>query len=550
MSTVVLNAAIYTRKSTEEGLDMAFNSLDAQYEAAATYIANRTALGWRVSPVRYDDGGYTGGNLERPALQRLLHDIEAGQVQVVVAYKLDRITRSLIDFAQLMAFFEKHQVAFVSVTQEFDSSTPVGRLTLNILSSFAQFEREIISERTRDKIAASRRKGLFTGGIPPYGYRIDPVSHQLVIDLTEAPVVARIYQDYLTTHSVTAIVRALNAEGMPSKRFQASTGRVLGGGPWTKALVRKILASPLYRGDVRYRGQDYPGRHPAVIDPETWQQVHDHLGTQARTPRPTRQTALLKGLIRCGTCNCAMTPSSCTARHTVYRYYLCSHSHRHGTRSCPTRVIPAGDIEIVVLAKIEALISHPEALFTEFSALTSPEERHAVFALCTALHQWHGTWSTLSPATRREALHRLIGSITVLPDALTLTFADSSLSLTLARTCARDPHGAPYARPTPLQCAVARAIIWRRMLDDGIYPDIAALATVQACHPSYVARVLNLALLAPDLVDAILQGHMATTLTLQLIPKVFPCLGRSNGHSSRRICRETQREDLLPQILR
>jgi len=286
--------------------------------------------------------------------------------------------------------------------------------------------------------------------------------------------------------------------------------------------VRKILATPLYRGDVRYRGHDYPGRHPAIIDTITWQQVHDHLGTQVRTPRPTRQTALLKGLIRCGTCDCAMAPSSCTARHTVYRYYLCSHSHRHGTRSCPTRVVPAGEIETVVQAKIEALISHPEALFTEFSARTSPEERHAVFALCTALHQWHGTWPTLSPAARREVLHRLIGVITVLPDALTLTFAQSALSLTLARTCVRDPHGAPSARPTPLQCAVARAIIWRRMLDDGIDPNINALAAIQACHPSYVVRVLNLALLAPNLVDAILQGHMAPTLTLQVLPKSLP----------------------------
>lgn len=521
MTAALLNAVVYTRKSTDDGLDMEFNSLDAQYEAAQTYIAARAHLGWTLSPTRYDDGGYTGGNMERPALQRLLRDIEAGQVHIVVTYKLDRITRSLIDFASLMVFFERHQVAFVSVTQEFDSSTPVGRLTLNILSSFAQYEREIISERTRDKMAASRRRGLFTGGIPPYGYQIDPVSHQLVIDPEEAPVVERIYQEYLTTQSVTAIVRMLNGEGIPSKRYQASTGRILGGGPWSKALVRKILANPLYHGEVRYHGKDYPGRQPAIIDAETWQRVNAHLGSQVRTKRQTRQTALLKGLVRCGTCGGAMTPSSCTARHIVYRYYLCSDAHRHGNKACPTRVVSAGDLERLVLETVEGWVQHPETLLAALPAEGTSEERMVVLTHCTALHQSRTAWSTLSSVEHRVILCRLIREISVFPEHIELFLHGATCALQLTRGYVRESYRPAAIQPTPLQCALVRAIIWRRTLDEGLYPDITALATAHGCHPSYAARVLNLALLAPDIVEAILRGEVAA-FTPQLAPKSFP----------------------------
>ncbi|OPZ85796.1 MAG: DNA-invertase hin [bacterium ADurb.Bin429] len=415
----VIPVAIYTRKSTEEGLEQAFNSLDAQYEAALAYIQLRHPLGWQVLPTRYDDGGYTGGTLERPALQRLLHDIAQGGVQVVVTHRLDRISRSLLDFAQLLRFFEQHHVAFAAVTQEFDSSTPVGRLTLNVLSSFAQYERELIRERTREKMAATRRKGMYTGGIPPFGYTVAPGTHQLAPDPAEADIVRRIFAEYQRCHSVTTIVRWLNDQQIPTKRHQAATGRRYAGGRWSKASVRKLLGNPLYRGEVRYRGTCYPGQHPALIDADSWQAVQAVLGNAARPCTAPRQQALLQGRLRCGHCGCAMTPSCCRDGDRVYRYYLCATSHRRGTRTCPTRSIPAGTIESAVMAQVEALLQSPEPLLTAASAGTAePTPPHAHIQLCATLHALSQSWAQLTPAAQQAHLRQLIRQVIVYPDHL------------------------------------------------------------------------------------------------------------------------------------
>jgi DNA invertase Pin-like site-specific DNA recombinase len=432
----ILHAAIYTRKSTDEGLDQAFNSLDAQYEAALTYIQQRYPLGWRVVPERFDDGGFTGGTMERPALQRLLQAIAQGTIQVVVTYKLDRITRSLLDFAQLMRTFEQHQVAFVSVTQDFDSSTPVGRLTLNILSSFAQYEREIISERTRDKMAATRRKGMYTGGIPPFGYQLDTQAHRLVPDPEEAAVVHTIYAEFLKQRSVTALVRWLNARDIPTKRHQAATGRTYAGGRWTKAYVRKLLTNPLYRGQIQYHGTCYPGQQEALIDTATWEAVQAVFRKVPRDTQAPRQVALLRGRLRCGHCGGAMSPSCCRDGTRVYRYYLCATSHRQGTQTCPTRSIPAGTVETAVVDQLCALLHSPEPLLGQLTAETDPGRRKAHYALCASLHQLSQTWTLLQPAAQHAVIRQLVQQVVVYPDRLEVEFVtDGALTPAALEAC-------------------------------------------------------------------------------------------------------------------
>ena len=256
--------AIYTRKSTDEGLDQAFNSLDAQREACAAFILSQKHEGWTVLPSPYDDGGYSGGTMERPALKRLLAEIEAGQVDVVVVYKVDRLTRALSDFAKLVDVFDRHGVSFVSITQQFNTTTSMGRLTLNVLLSFAQFEREVIGERVRDKIAASKKKGMWMGGMPPLGY--DVKDRKLAVNDEEAEIVRHIFQRYVALKSVHALQDELAAAGIRSKRRIRPSGIAYGGQTLARGALYAMLQNRIYRGDITHKGSAYPGEHPAIID--------------------------------------------------------------------------------------------------------------------------------------------------------------------------------------------------------------------------------------------------------------------------------------------
>jgi site-specific DNA recombinase len=283
-----LRCAVYTRKSTEEGLDMEFNSLDAQREACESYVASQKAEGWLLIPDHYDDGGFSGGTLERPALQRLIADIEGGRVDVVVVYKIDRLSRSLMDFAKLVEVFDRHNVTFVSVTQSFNTTTSMGRLTLNILLSFAQLEREVIGERIRDKFAASRKKGMWMGGWAPLGYDIK--DRQLIINEAEAATVRALFQRFIRCGSMTKLVVALRSEGMTTK----------GGKPIDKGYVYRILNNRVYLGEAVHKGIAYPGEHQGVIDQTLWDRAHNILreSPRKRAMHTRAQTsALLKGLI-------------------------------------------------------------------------------------------------------------------------------------------------------------------------------------------------------------------------------------------------------------
>jgi site-specific DNA recombinase len=351
-----VRCAIYTRKSTEEGLDQKFNSLDAQREGAQAYIASQQHAGWSLLPDRYDDGGYTGGNMDRPALAQLLGDIAAGRVDCVVVYKVDRLSRSLLDFAKMMETFEQHQVAFVSVTQQFNTATSIGRLVLHILLSFAQFEREIISERTRDKIAAARRKGKWVGGMPLLGYDVEPRGSKLVVNAAEAQRVRAIFALYLQHESLLPVVEELKRRGWRNKRWRTRKGSLRGGKPFTRNSLHQLLTNVTYCGQIRYRREIHPGEHPAIVDPSLWQQVQALL----RRKRPRQgarlgNAALLQGRLRCARCGCAMVSSHTTKGSRRYRYYVCSQAQKRGWKTCPAPSLPAGKIERLVSEQIQRL---------------------------------------------------------------------------------------------------------------------------------------------------------------------------------------------------
>ena len=312
--TSTLRCAIYTRKSTDEGLEQEFNSLDAQRESGEAYIAAQKHEGWTCLPTRYDDGGFTGGNMERPALQRLLADIDAGKIDCIVVYKVDRLSRSLIDFSKIMDVLDRNKVSFVSVTQQFNTSTSMGRLMLNVLLSFAQFEREIISERTRDKIAAARRKGKWIGGRPILGYNIASNANggRVTVNEDEAAQVRQTYELYLQHGSMMPTLREIDRRGWRTKAWTTRKGHLRGGKRFAKDSLYRLLTNVLYIGKVRYHEEIYEGEHPGIVSETLWHRVQDALrhngrsgGTNSGLMR-NKYGALLKGLLHCGSCDCGM----------------------------------------------------------------------------------------------------------------------------------------------------------------------------------------------------------------------------------------------------
>ncbi|WP_186395529.1 recombinase family protein [Stappia sp. TSB10GB4] len=398
-----LRCAVYTRKSTEEGLEMEFNSLDAQREACEAYIASQKPEGWLLYPESYDDGGFSGGTLDRPALKRLLADIEDGRIDVVVVYKIDRLSRSLMDFAKLVEVFDRGGVTFVSVTQSFNTTTSMGRLTLNILLSFAQFEREVIGERIRDKIAASRKRGMWMGGFVPLGYEVR--NRKLVINDAEAAMVRMIFERFVEVGSATALARALAAEGVRTRR-----GRLV-----DKGFLYKLLNNRVYIGGAVHKGTAYPGEHDAIITRALWDKVHGILreSPRMRAGRTRAATpALLKGLIF-GPTGCAMTPTHTRRGDKLYRYYVSQSVLKRGADACPVGRVPAAEIEGAVVDQLRGLLGTPEVIVgtwrsarREIDGLSEAEVREALEGL-------DPLWDELFPAEQARVVQLLVERVDV-----------------------------------------------------------------------------------------------------------------------------------------
>ncbi len=357
-----IRCAIYTRKSHEEGLDQEFNSLDAQRQAGEAYIQSQRHEGWQCVPKRYDDGGFTGGNMDRPALTQLIDDIRGGRLDCVVVYKVDRLSRSLLDFAKLIDVFDEHEVSFVSVTQQFNTTTSMGRLTLNILLSFAQFEREIIGERIRDKKLATARLGKYIGGQPVLG--LDIVNKRYVVNRTEAKLVRRMFELFLELHSCRKVAEALNAEGVVTKTYRTKTGKDFGGKPWKGRTVYEHLIDRKYIGQIVHKDKAYPGEHSAIVKADLFEKVQDVLrANKTYTHRhQVRRSALLRGLLRCGECGSHIQPAWTTNHGREYRYYACSKRVKTGYGNCELPTLPAGEIETVVVDQVRALLRHPDVI--------------------------------------------------------------------------------------------------------------------------------------------------------------------------------------------
>ncbi len=400
-----VRCAVYTRKSTDEGLEKEFNSLDAQRESCEAYIASQRTEGWVLVPDYYDDGGISGGTLERPALQRLLRDIEAGLVDVVAVNKIDRLSRSLMDFAKLVETFDAHNVTFVSVTQSFNTTTSMGRLTLNILLSFAQYEREIIGERVRDKIAASKARGMWMGGPVPLGYEVR--DRKLAVNEAEAATVRRVFESFASVGSATALVPALRAEGLLTKM----------GRPFDKGAIYKTLNLQTYLGVVTHQGKVYPGEHQAIVPQDLWDRAHDIMreSPRVRANEARRQApALLRGLIF-GPDGRALSPTHTRKKGKLYTYYVSQAVLKGTDAGCTVRRISAGEIEAAVMDQVKTLLQQPEVVIgtwraaqAEAPALTEAETREA-------LEQLDPLWGELFPAEHERIVRSLVERVDVSP---------------------------------------------------------------------------------------------------------------------------------------
>ncbi len=412
-----IRCAIYTRKSSDEGLEQEFNSLDAQREACAAYIASQRHAGWTAVADMYDDGGLSGGTMERPALQRLLTDIKANKVQIVVVYKVDRLTRSLADFAKIVDIFDGHGASFVSVTQQFNTTTSMGRLTLNMLLSFAQFEREIAGERIRDKIAASKAKGMWMGGNVPLGY--DVQDRKLIINKAEADTVRLIFRRYAELGSVTLLRKELAAQGIVSKRREGAGGRLSGGQKLSRGALYLMLQNRIYCGETKHKGNAYPGQHEAIIDADLWQVVQDKLATN-RQERAlgvgAESPSLLAGLIVDAEGQ-RLTPTHANKRGKRYRYYI-STSLLDGKRRAGqgTFRLPAGEIEGLVLDRLRAFL----ASRSDLAEVMAPIDLSAD-ALEAVLHrasQLAARWQTLPSADLTKFVRSSVERVSVAIDHL------------------------------------------------------------------------------------------------------------------------------------
>ena len=401
-----IRCAVYTRKSSEEGLEMEFNSLDAQREACEAYIVSQRAEGWIQVDDRYDDGGISGGTIERPALQRLLADIQAGRIDVVAVYKIDRLSRSMLDFLKLIELFERHKTTFVSVTQSFNTTDAMGRMHLNIMMTFAQFEREVIGERIRDKFAASRKKGMWMGGWAPFGYEVK--DRKLVVNSRDAATVLSIFKRFLVLKSATRLAHELRQKDVRNRYGQAID----------KGVLYKLLKNRTYIGDAVHKGVPYPGEHDAIIDRKLWDRVH---AIMQESPRKrgargrARTPALLKGLIFDAT-GVAMSPTHTRRKGRLYRYYISQRLIKASEPAGATSLrVPAGEIEEIVIGQFRQMLASPEVIASTWKQLRGTRSQLTENEIRLALISFSGVWAELFPAEQHRITSLLVDRVVVFP---------------------------------------------------------------------------------------------------------------------------------------
>ncbi len=545
-----LRCAIYTRKSSEEGLELEFNSLQAQSEACEAFVTSQKGEGWQTLKAHYDDGGWSGGTLDRPALQRLLADIRAARVDIVVVYKIDRLTRSLLDFAKIVEVFDAHGVSFVSVTQAFNTSTSMGRLTLNVLLSFAQFEREVTGERIRDKIAASKKKGMWMGGLVPLGY--DAKDRKLVVNTEEVESVCFIFRRYLELGSVYKLKAELDAKRITSKRRPGANGRAWGGRPITAGALYHMLQNPIYCGRIGHKEQSYEGMHEAVIESGLWEAVQRSLAVNRRERRngaSAKDPSLLTGLIVDANGK-RLTPSHAVKGGKRYRYYVSrSLITDPGRASESSWRLPAVELERVVVRQVGEFLADQSRIWALCKGAKF-SHREAVSALKRA-HELADAFLRGSDGALRPLLLHLARKIVVYADQIVMELSQVGLlkqpsqgsatelraqgsdrAIMLTVPCQFRRRGREMrlvigvqaggeGRPdATLIAALIRAHAWWQELCGGNAGSIKQIANRARSNERYVARNLKLAFLAPDLTAAILEGRQPANLTADALIKM------------------------------
>ncbi|WP_295492010.1 recombinase family protein [uncultured Ralstonia sp.] len=414
-----MRCAVYTRKSTDEGLDQEYNSIDAQRDAGHAYIASQRAEGWIPVADDYDDPAFSGGNMDRPALKRLMADIEAGKIDVVVIYKIDRLTRSLADFSKMVEVFERYGVSFVSVTQQFNTTTSMGRLMLNILLSFAQFEREVTGERIRDKIAASKRKGMWMGGVPPLGYDVE--NRRLVPNEKEAKLIRNIFQRFVELGSGTLLFKELKLDGVTSKAWTTQDGKTREGKPIDKGLIYKLLNNRTYLGELRHKEQWYQAEHPPIIDRALWDQVHAILATNGRVRgNATRATVpyLLKGIVF-GNDGRALSPFHTTKKNgRRYRYYVPQRENKEHAGASGLPRLPAAELESAVLDQLRSILRSPALLGDVLPRAIELDPSLDEAKVTVAMTRLDTIWDQLFPAEQTRIVKLLVEKVIVSPNDL------------------------------------------------------------------------------------------------------------------------------------
>jgi site-specific DNA recombinase len=518
----LIRCAIYTRVSTESGLDQDFNSLDAQYDAAQAYIRSQAHAGWTLVRTRYDDGGFSGGTTDRPALQQLLADIRAHRINVIVVYKVDRLTRSLADFAKLVELFDAHGVSFVWVTQQFNTTTSMGRLTLNVLLSFAQFEREVTSERIRDKIGASKRKGLWVGGVVPLGYQAKDRKITVVAD--EATTVRHIFRRYLDLGSLNLLLADLRRTGVKTKLRPLSNGRTIGGIPFTRGSLAAFLRNRFYLGEVSYKGEVFPGEQPAILDRALFEAVQTQLDQQRTNYAKARQKSqsLLTGRIFDARGN-GMTPSHAVKNGVRYRYYISSVLIQgQADKAAKVNRVPAAEIETLIVSALRKQLAdktsnkvdaegpdslNDKELISAYVARVDVKEDHLAIQLFVKSERNSEVQDRRHSAEQDERVHRE-------PNVLVVAWKKSPLrqprEIILPSSTSSHPDRRPVRAETraKLVTAIAKGRHWLDELIAGTVTNVEQIAAREKCSIRQVNRTITLAFVAPTLVQAAIDGRL------------------------------------------